>query len=210
MAVSSEPGHTRLFVGHIAVLARMSIAAFEHLPRPGQWALSQDQRCRSQKIVARTWVGKMLDETGLANHRPAYYQDLIAYLANPADQRTQKEFAEDHGVAHGTIVSYLCNHRQELCEMADKMRPRYLSQLRMAAFKNVYAALKSSYQDRRLALQLTGDLVEQTKTDLNFKTPDEKRAAIAQLMAGLSEKLARPGPDNPLNNGQNEKSAGNA
>lgn len=122
--------------------------------------------------------------------RPAYYWDLVNFFADASDQRTLKQFALDHGVAEDAIHSYRFRHDAEIYADVEKLRAKYIPKLRAHAWKSVFANVAKNFNDRKLALQLTGDLVETTRTSLELKTPEEKRAAIAQLMAGLSARMS--------------------
>lgn len=133
------------------------------------------------------------DRKRLMMNRPAYHDDIVAHIADASDQRNYKQLAEDLCVPYGTLTGYIHRHREALFAAADKIRQRYIPILRTAALKSLFANVDKSFNDRQLALKITGDLVENTKTSLDIKTPEEKRAAIAMLMQGLSDKLAAPG-----------------
>lgn len=122
--------------------------------------------------------------------RPDYYSALVEYLADPADNRTQAQFAQANGATEAAVASYLHSHRQELFLAAEKSRPSYMPVLRTAVYKALFKNLDKSFNDRQLALKVLGDLVETTKSSLEIKTPDEKRALIAQLMQGLSARMS--------------------
>lgn len=130
--------------------------------------------------------------------RPAYYGPLVEYLSDPSDTRTQAQFAQANGITEGALVSYLHDHRQELFLAADKLRSHYMPVLRTAVYKALFKNIDKSFNDRQLALKVLGDLIETNKSTLEFRTPDEKRAAIAQIMAALSDKLAGKQPGNAI------------
>lgn len=140
-----------------------------------------------------------LGELVAAKRRPLYYNALVAYLADPCDLRTQKQFAEDERIPQDAVTSYLHNHREELFLAAEKIRARYVPQLRTAVMKAVFKNIEKSFNDRQLVLRLLGDLVETTKSSLEIKTPDEKRALIAQLMQGLSARMSEQSSDKNSN-----------
>lgn len=118
--------------------------------------------------------------------RPEYFDNLVAFYADPSDQRTITQFALENGVSPDTVHLFKKRHSDELWAAVDSVRARYIPKLRTEAFRAVFANIKKSHQDRALALKLTRDLIDVTETKHEFKSPEEKRARIEQLMQSLS------------------------
>ncbi len=116
---------------------------------------------------------------GSPEWRPDYFNDLVEYYADPSETRTIKAFAEEHGVIGDTIHTYVKKHGKELFEVVDKVRSLYIPRIRSAALAAVFRNVNKSFNDRRLALQYTGDLVERVMSDSTIRTPEEKRKRIA-------------------------------
>ena len=120
---------------------------------------------------------------------PEYFDNLVSFYADPSDQRTFKKFCEDNGYNDATINQYKRVHGDILWPAVDSVRAKYIPRIRTEAYNSVFANIKKSFNDRRLALQLCGDLIERSEISNTIKTPEEKRAAIELLMSKLSEKV---------------------
>lgn len=126
---------------------------------------------------------------GTDKWRPPYFDALVAYYADPSDQRTLEAWCEENGVTPNTIHAYKRNHPVELWTAVDNTRSVYIPKMRREAFNAVFANIKKSHLDRKLALQLTNDLIERSSTNEKALTPQEKRELAADLLAKLSAKL---------------------
>lgn len=120
--------------------------------------------------------------------RPPYFEALVAFLADPTDERTTKQFALDNGVHEDTIYAFKRKHSTALYSAVDATRAQYIPKLRLEAYKAVFSNIKKNHLDRKLALQLTNDLIERSEVSQKL-TPVERRAKIAAIMSQLSDKL---------------------
>ena len=120
--------------------------------------------------------------------RPEYYGALVEFYANPADNRTLKQFAIDNGIAEDTVHQYKRRHLDEINADVAKLRDRYKPALRIAALKALFNRINKSDLAIKLAFQLTGDLIERTESKVEYMTPEDKRARIAQLLADIASK----------------------
>lgn len=122
--------------------------------------------------------------------RPAYFEELVAFMADPTDQRTVKQFAADMNVHEDTIHAFKRKHGDVLYAAVDTSRAQMIPKLREHAYKAVFANINKNHLDRKLALQLTNDLIERTEQTVKL-SPEEKREKAKALMAQLSEKLSQ-------------------
>lgn len=127
--------------------------------------------------------------------RPEYFDNLVEHLANPLDQRSVAQFAKDNNISEGTVYDYKRIHSEELWNAVAIVAPKYKAEIRSTLYKSVIANMKKSFNDRRLAAQLIGELVERSEVASTIKTPEEKRARIAEIMSKLSANMS----DNPKN-----------
>jgi hypothetical protein len=121
--------------------------------------------------------------------RPDYYDNLIAFMADPSDQRTNKQFCADNHIVEETLYQYLRNHGDQVYAEVDSVRIKYIPKIRLAAMRAILANINKSFNDRKLALQLIGDLIERTENVNTNLSPADKRAMIADLLTKLSEKV---------------------
>lgn len=128
---------------------------------------------------------------GSPNWRPPYFQALVAFYADPSEQRTLKAFCQEYGVAENTVCVYKGKHSAELWEAVDNVRRLYIPKLRTEAFKSLFARIKKSDNAIKLALTVTRDLIELSESTTVLKTPAEKRAAIEAVITKLSANLRK-------------------
>lgn len=120
--------------------------------------------------------------------RPPYFDLLVAFMADASDQRTIKQFCIDNHLSEDTIYQYKREHKDILFTTVDNVRAKYIPEIRLEAMKAVFANIKKNFNDRKLALQLTGDLIEKTENTQIIRSPEEKRARIDELLSKLTHK----------------------
>lgn len=121
--------------------------------------------------------------------RPPYFDSLVSFMADPSDQRTYKQFAADVNVHEDTIHAFKRKHSKVLYEAVDSIRAQLIPKMREHAWKSVFANINKNHLDRKLALQLTNDLIERSEVKQSLSI-EEKRERAKALMAMLSDKLA--------------------
>ncbi len=102
--------------------------------------------------------------------RPDYFDLLVAYYADPSEQRTIKKWCEDNNLSEDTIHQYKRNYHSTLFDAVDNVRQKYIPQIRLAAMRAVFANINKNFNDRKLALQLTGDLIERSENTQVVRT----------------------------------------
>lgn len=113
--------------------------------------------------------------------------DYIDLLANPLDQRTDKEFLAEHSVPESTFYVWKRKHYDAIFDEAHKRRQRFMKAARIANYKAIAANLKRSFNDRKLFAQIGGDLIERTESKIEYLTPDQKREKVNQLLQKLGK-----------------------
>lgn len=121
--------------------------------------------------------------------RPPYFDSLVAFMADPTDTRTIKQFAADNNIHPDTVHQFKRKHGEQLYQAVDSTRAHYIPKLREEAFKAVFSNINKNHLDRKLALQLTNDLIERSEVKQSLSI-EEKRERAKALMAMLSDKLA--------------------
>lgn len=124
---------------------------------------------------------------GAEDWRPNYFDILVDFYADPTEQRTFRMFCIENKLSEDTVFQYMRVHADLFWRHVDTSRAKHNSKLRHAAYRAVFANISKSFNDRKLALQLLGDFVERTQDMAPVRTPEEKRAAIAELLAKLSK-----------------------
>lgn len=112
----------------------------------------------------------------------------IEYLADPFDDRTEKQWAEDMQIGYSTIYAWKKDKRNEIYIEAERRRKGFLAEIRNKNWKNLIGQSKKNVKAVELAFKLLGDLVEKTETTHNFLQTDEKKARIAELLAKAKAK----------------------
>src|SRR5579864_3397646 len=127
--------------------------------------------------------------------RPPYFEAMVEFMADPTDQRTIKQFAADVGVHEDTIHAFKRKHSDVLYQAVEIARAQMIPKMRIQSWKAVFANINKNHLDRKLALQLTGDLIERSEVQQTIK-PEEKRERAKALLAQLSERFT----DKPIDN----------
>lgn len=131
--------------------------------------------------------------------KPPYFDNLVQFMADMSDTRTIQQFADENGIHRDTITKFKRNHMDVLNIAIESARALYIPKLRQAAYQALYAKLSKSDLALKLALQVTGDLVEKSEVKQSYSI-EEKRERAKALMAQLSEKLGNKPNDNPPSN----------
>lgn len=114
--------------------------------------------------------------------------DYIDLLANPLDQRSDKEFLAEHtDVTESTFYRWKRRDYDAIFDEAHKRRQRFMKAARIANYKAIAANLKRSFNDRKLFAQIGGDLIERTESKIEYLTPDQKREKVNQLLQKLGK-----------------------
>lgn len=136
--------------------------------------------------------------------KPPYYDNLVHFMADPSDTRTIKQFSADNSIHPDTVYLFKRTHGNELNQAVISIRPLYQEKMRQRAMKAVFANIDKSHLDRKLALQLTGDLIERSEVQQTLSI-EEKRAKAKALMAMLSDKLVSPSSDKTIEKDKDNK-----
>ncbi len=123
------------------------------------------------------------------NDNPAYYPDLIDYLTNPEDNRTWKQFCVSISVEYDAVWRFRKSHAAQIEKDVANVGLKYIGVIRAAALKSLFNRLNKSDAAIKMALTMTGDLVEKSEHITTVRTPEEKRARIEEIMSKLSANL---------------------
>lgn len=118
-----------------------------------------------------------------------FWQELyIELLANPNDQRTDKEFCDEIKISVSSVSTWKRQYRLEIYEEVQKRRNHYFNELRSLAWKELTAKMKKDLNAVKLAFQLTGDLVERTESKVEHMNYKDKIDRINQLLKDANDK----------------------
>lgn len=124
------------------------------------------------------------------NGQPIWYEFYIDFLANPMDNRTVEQFANELNIAYTTIWRYKTKNKDQVNRDVEIRRKKFLTDMRTAAYKSLANKLHKDTNALKLFFQLAGDLVERTEdVTKDLRSPEEKRAEAMRLAAEL-QKLA--------------------
>ncbi len=111
-----------------------------------------------------------------------WHELYIELLSSPLDQRTDKEFCEANCLSVGALGVWKRNNRKELFDEVQRRRVLYLNEMRALAYKRLDALSKKDVNAIKLMFQLTGDLVEQSKTTHEYLSRQDKIDRINNLL----------------------------
>lgn len=119
----------------------------------------------------------MSEERDLSERRtPKYWNDLyIELLANPLDKRTDKQFCEETGITVSALQQWKARYRKSIFAEVDKRRREFINELRAQAFKDLANKMGKDSNALKMALQITGDLVEKTESKVEMNYADKLR-----------------------------------
>lgn len=116
---------------------------------------------------------------------PRYWHELyIELLANPMDRRTDKEFCAEMNLHVSSLTQWKSKYRKSIFNEVQKRRAAYINEMRASAYKALASKMDKDTNALKLALQITGDLVERHETKVEMST-DEKLRRIRSLRDGL-------------------------
>ncbi len=122
----------------------------------------------------------------------AFWHELyIELLSSPLDQRTDKEFCEENKLHVNTLMTWKRNHRKALFDEVNRRRVLYLNEMRAIAYKRLDSLSKKDVNAVKLLFQLTGDLVEQSKTTHEFMSRNDKIERINSLLTEANAKHSK-------------------
>lgn len=124
-----------------------------------------------------------------SNERPPYFDNLVAFLADPADERTIKQFAEDNGIHPDTVHLFKRKHSEVLYKAVDSVRAQYKPQIKIAAYKRLFKQLNKTDFALKLAFQVVDELTEKQEVTTSFKSPEEKLQQAQELIKILSDRF---------------------
>ena len=122
----------------------------------------------------------------------ALFEALVAYYADPTDQRTLKDISAAAGLDESTVHEFKTRHARTIFRAVDACLTASIPRLRAAAFKTLFQRMGKSDAALRMALQVTQDLVERSEVQQTILTPQEKRERIAGLMSRVKIAKALP------------------
>jgi hypothetical protein len=132
----------------------------------------------------------------------------IEMLANPDDNRTDKQFLDDIGIAKDTLWRWKCKHRLQIYEEVSKRRNQYIQNIRnilqRALIKKVEAGDTNAI---KLGFQVIGDLVEKNVHQFDGMERTDKEKRILSLFTEIDKKrqawesAANQKPSNELGSG---------
>jgi|SRR5579864_8800563 len=117
---------------------------------------------------------------------------LSEHLANPFDKRTQGDIAKELDISQSYLSELSTKYKDKINNIADQKRTKYISSIRSRAYKALVSKLEKSDNALKMALQITGDLVERTKSEVEILSPEQKRARLASLLAEATAKGLLP------------------
>lgn len=131
----------------------------------------------------------MAEEKDLSERRiPKYWNDLyIELLANPLDKRTDKQFCEENGLSISALQQWKARYRKSIFTEVDKRRREFINELRTQAFKDLASKMGKDSNALKMALQITGDLVEKSETKVEMNYADKLRR-IRTLQEGIKSR----------------------
>ena len=135
-----------------------------------------------------------------------WHDAYIDFLANPAEPRTDSEWAKDMSMHRDTIYKWKKQHVKEIHLEADKRRKAYMGELRAKAYKALTKKMDKDTNAIKLAFQLLGDFVEKTESRIEYLTQEQKRTKARNLLQEILDKKAKPGLARP--EGTDSKSSG--
>jgi hypothetical protein len=120
--------------------------------------------------------------------RPKLWNDMyIELLANPVDNKTDKEFCEELGLSVSALQQWKKKYRKEIYNEVQKRRTQYINELRAQAYKALGMKMQKDTNALKMVLQITGDLVERTESKVEM-TDAEKLRRIRTLRDGFTKR----------------------
>lgn len=132
----------------------------------------------------------MEDQSKAPLVRAMWHELYVEMLSSPLDQRTDKEFCEENKLHVYTLSNWKRAHRIALYAEVQKRRAQYINEIRTVAYKHLVSLCKKDVNAIKLMFQLTGDLVEQSKTTHEFMSRKDKIDRINNLLKEANEKQA--------------------
>ena len=117
-----------------------------------------------------------------------WHELYIELLSSPLDQRTDKEFCEENKLHINTLRNWKSKNRTEVFNDVQKRRTLYVNEMRAIAYKQLNTLCKKDVNAIKLVFQLTGDLVEQSKTTHEYLSREDKIDRINNLLKEANEK----------------------
>jgi hypothetical protein len=119
---------------------------------------------------------------------PKFWQELyIELLANPLEDKTDKQFCEEIGLSISGLNSWKNKYRKSIYNEVTKRRQQYLNEFKAIAYKELAKKMKKDTNALKMALQITGELVERSESKVEMTT-DEKLRRIQTLRDGYQKR----------------------
>lgn len=130
-----------------------------------------------------------MEEKDLSEMRvPRIWNDLyIEMLANPMDDTTDKDFCAEIGISVNALMKWKKAYRKSIYAEVQKRRNQHINELRAAAYKALGRKMDKDTNALKLALQVTGDLVERSESKVEM-TESEKLRRIETLRTGVENR----------------------
>ena len=127
-----------------------------------------------------------------------WQEAFIDYLADPSDQRTQKDFCKDNVIAEAVLSRWKKLNHDFVYLEAEKRRSAYDAVIRTEARKKLFKRMEKSDIAVQNALKLIGDLIERSEVNTTHLTADQKREKAREILERLSQKLSpKDSPEEP-------------
>jgi hypothetical protein len=118
----------------------------------------------------------------------AWRQAYLEYKADPTDQRTLEQFADDNCIEKSAVYKWAKLNREENAKRIANLRSKYSEDLRSRAWKRLDERMEKDTKAISLVFQLLGDLVERKETTVDFMGPSEKKERIKKLLDEIRQK----------------------
>ena len=121
----------------------------------------------------------------------AWHEAYLEMCADPTDHRTLRQFAMDNKIDPGNLSRWRKANRNAIAYEVDRRRKEYVSEIRTMAWKALEKRMaKGSDKSIENCFKLIGDMVEKSKTEIDYRTPEDKRERVNQLLKDVLAKKA--------------------
>ena len=114
--------------------------------------------------------------------RTAWHELYLELQSNPLDNRTDIEFCAENKLSNSALTVWKRENRKAIYDEVQKRRGQYINEMRAIGYKHLNRMCQKDINAVKLLFQLTGDLVEQTKTTHEFMSRQDRIDRVKHLM----------------------------
>ena len=116
-----------------------------------------------------------------------WHELYVEMLANPMDSRTDKQFCAEIQLNESTLKFWKHRYSKAIYSEVQKRRKDFINEMRARAYKALGKKMDKDTNALKLALQITGDLVERSEVKAEM-THDDKLRRINNLLDRIGKK----------------------